>query len=195
MFSSTKQYVDLLCGLNITANQFLLCHLLYDDYQEDVVGARKKVSITYLYRYLKDSKRVWKRDEIDDLIERGYLIDNSRGKMSPDMLEVTEKFINQVYASLGRFKEFWDSYPKTMPAIQGGGHIKLKACDPDELQEVYDKIVKTNKLHNEILDLVKWADKNNQLNIGIEKFVKSRMWETLAELKERYSEDNMRVAR
>jgi len=196
MFNNTTLYVSVLCELDITANQFLLCHLLYQDTLEAAISPRNKKAVSNLFRYSEKKERQWTKFEIDDLVDRGYLIDkSSRGKRSADLLEVTDKFISMVYAPPRRFQELWEIYPKTMPSFDGGSsHVKLKVCDPDELEETYNKLVKTNKLHDHIIDLTKWAIRNHQLNIGIANFVKSRHWETLEELRLKYAEDNMRVA-
>ena len=197
MFNETNLYVEVLSELNLTANQFLLCHLLYDDFLEDTKGTRNKKAISALFKYAAEKHRAWKTEELDDLIEKGFLVNrNPPNKKDPDLLEVTEKFINLVYGTKRRFYEIWEIYPKIIPSFgTAGDYIKLKVCDPEELEEIYNKVVKTNKLHDHVMDILKWAIRNNQINVSIVNFVRSRHWETLEELQKIYKEDNMQIAR
>lgn len=197
MFDRTDQYVQTLVSLGITANQFLLCHLLYEDQEEEINAPQRKRAVANIYKYGQKNK--WVRREIEDLLSKGYLVDNnshkSWDKKDPALFSVTPLFVSKVYTSLDKFWEIWEIYPKTIPSFDGRGSIKLKMCDPEELEEKYNAIVKTKSLHKEIKELVLWAIDNNQMNMGIEKFIKSRGWSTLRELKEQYNDDNMRVAR
>lgn len=197
MFYNPNHFVEVLCELNITANQFLLCHLLYWDNREEFRSSTHKKSLASLYKYASSKTRRWKTTEVDDLIEKGYLKElNTSGPRSADMMEVDPSFITKVYASYPQFEEFWDLYPKVMASFDGSrGSIKLKMCDKDELEKSYLRLVTTKKLHNNIMELLKWGINNHQINMGIEKFVKSRQWETLEDLQAEYADDNMRIAR
>ena len=201
MFNNVNLYVQTLISLDITANQFLLCHLLYTDQKENgkyvTPGLKSTSPIANLYKYCNSNHRKWTKEEIEDLIDKEYLINNNReDRLDADLLDVTDKFKHRVYASVNRFEELWEVYPAVVKSFDNSKQgVKLKVCDPDEMQDLYNRIVKTNKLHKHIIFLVEWAKKNNQLNVSLANFIKSRHWETLEELYKEYGSDNMRVAR
>lgn len=200
MFVDINEYVNLLNRLKITANQFLLCYLLLTDQKlEDETGKlayiKKGTGMANLYKYATQNS-TWSKLEIEDLVTKGYLLDkNNTDKHYPDYLIVTEKFINQVFKRSNAFQEFWEAYPSFVPNFNhpNGPKVKLKITDPDELEKLYNSKVRSLAEHDMVLEVVHWARDNNQLNISIENFVKSRHWLDLHKEMQRYGNvTNMR---
>lgn len=201
MFVDINEYVDCLNRLKITSNQFLLCYLLFTDQKVETshnkyAYVKKGTGMANLYKYASQNKP-WTVDEITDLIDKDILIDrNVDNKIYPDYLYISDKFVKEVFIRETAFKEFWENYPALVPNFNhpNGPKIKLKICDPDELKELYLKKVKTKVEHEMVMRVLFWAKENNQLNIGIENFVKSSHWRDLNTEMERYNNTtNMRV--
>lgn len=192
MLQNVDSYIATLEKLKISANQYLLCYLLYTD--EKIKSGDKYIysktkPIANIYRYASNVKP-WTDAEMKDLIEKGYLIDKNRtSETSPDFLEVTPKFIDEVFCGETHFEEFWREYPAFVANFNSpnGPKIKLKVTDPMELEQLYVKIVKTKSEHIRVMSIMKWARDNNQLNMNIKNFVVSRIWNDLEAEKERYT--------
>lgn len=108
MFSDFDEFVGFLCHHEITAEQFTLCYALHHDktreerwnfdrqaYEE---SGDKKANV---YRYAQDVQG-WSYEDIDTLVERGFLIDNNqrspKRESYPSKFQVTSSFANAVSA-------------------------------------------------------------------------------------------------
>lgn len=193
MLQHIDSYISTLEELQITANQYLLCFLLYTDKKvqdgEKLTYVSKGSAIANLWRYATRIKP-WSDEEILDLVDKGYLTNkNKTREISPDLLEITPKFTENVFCGETQFQEFWREYPAFVPNFNNpnGPKIKLKVTDPMELEQLYVKIVKTKSEHIRVMSIMKWARDNNQLNMNIKNFVVSRVWNDLEVEKQRYT--------
>lgn len=173
--------VDFLVEHEMNLEQYALCYFLYEDDKQIVNGKRvypeNGPAIANIYKYFHHVRK-WKTADIEDLIERGYL--NSSGdKLSPDLLEVTDKFKQAVFSFKGKFEQLFEIYPAYLEINPGKPKATLKACNRDKLGNYYDKIVRTKKKHKHILEITKWAKEKNMLKMALEKYVRSKYWETL----------------
>lgn len=186
MFVDVDEYVEVMSDLGISANQFLLCYLLHADQRVDGKLVPKGANMSNFYKYTSKACK-WTQSEVDDLIAKGYVIDRGRpsDKTHPDYLIVTDEFVNKVFITRNKFKEFWDAYPFIVPNFNNprGPAIKLKTGDMEELADLYTRKVKTQALHNKILELLEWGIENNHVNMSMERFIKSQLWETLEYLR------------
>jgi hypothetical protein len=193
MFEEITKHIKIMSELKIDVHQYLLCYLLHIDRDD------KKAGLPNVYRY--STIRQWKKNEVQDLVDKGILQVTSTGKtkLDADCMIVTEKFTNLVFASLNRFEQLMSIYPKTLPAFDGSSNRwKTMACDIDALEEQYNKIVKTQALHTKIIELTQWAVDNNQINTNFDNYVRGRQWLAIEELKDKYTVstgNNMHVAK
>lgn len=188
MFEDASKLVDICVKLEITANQFLLCYLLYTDEKVDGIYPSKGRPIANLYKYSSNEESKWTREEVEDLVEKGYLTHKTNRQTSsiyPDDLEVQDSFIENVMASQSRFEQLNAIYP--FVEEMNGIHFQLKVCDLDKVEERYNKVVRTKSLHSHILDLVRWAKDHGGVNMKLENFVASRGWQTLQERRKNHS--------
>ncbi len=205
MFLDVDQYVHTLCEMNMTANQFLLCYLLYTDEKIDGKFVRKTTKenrMANLYKYASSNKAkiAWTKEEVQDLVDKGYVIDPNytANKTYPDHLLISEKFTEKIFIRENKFEEFWDAYPYLVPNFTNprGPHIKLKVCDYDEVKELYLKRVKTKVQHKQILEVLEWAVENEKLNVNIKNFVASKQWNAFEqEMEQDQSSINTHAAR
>lgn len=190
MFLDVNKYVHTLCTMNITANQYLLCYLLYTDQKKEGKFIRKGSEIANLYKYASANKGkiAWTKEEVRDLVDKGFLIDPAYTDKStyPDHLIVTEKFTENLFIRANKFEEFWEAYPFIVPNFTNprGPSIKLKVCDKDDVKKLYLRKVKTIAQHKEILDILEWAVENEKLNVNIKNFIASEQWKAFKQERE-----------
>lgn len=203
MIININTYVNTLKELKITANQFLLCYLLLTDQKVETTQGMKYVprgnGIANLYKYASTVKN-WTREEIDDLVIKGYMIDTNTyidGKIYPDYFEVTNKFKNIVFMNVSDFDEFWNTYPAFVANFTNpnGPKIKLKIVDPTELEKEYQRRIKTKAEHKQLMEVLHWAIKNQQINMRIDNFILSGVWRDMYEEMQKYeSNSNFNLA-
>lgn len=200
MFISIDKYVDTLYRLNISANQFLLCYLLYVDEKVDGKYIQKGKGLANLYKYSSKKDIKWSKEEVKNLVDKGFLEDPHYNKdlTYPDHLVVTDKFVSAIFAAKSRFDQFNEVYPNLIDNFNNpnGPMIKLKVCDIDEMETLYNRKVKTKMLHEEILEIVEWAKENKQLNTSMENFIRGNLWLTYKEEMSKFNHQmNMRAAK
>ena len=187
MFTNLDRYVKILEELNITANQFLLCYLLFaDEKNEKGEYPKKGKAIANLYRYAGSTP--WTKEEIRDLEEKGYVTDPyaDKNKTNPDLLDLTDKFKEFVLIQGSHFDELYKTFPTLIDNFRNpnGPKIKLKVCDKYELKKLYKKRVRSKVKHKRVMEILKWAIENDEINFNFENFIKGEMWEDLEEVKE-----------
>jgi hypothetical protein len=159
----------------MTPNQFMFCYMKHTYH----IGGEK-----LLKRYFENVKR-FQGEEIKDLIKRGYVEDfNEPGKDFMDSYLITPKFVKAVFIDTDEAgEELWNTYPAYL--MINSVRVAARSCDKEEIIERYAKIIKNNiKKHKEIIELLKKAIKRGEINMGIEKWVKSEQWEILKGVKE-----------
>lgn len=202
MFTNLDRYVHVLTELKISANQFLLCYLLYTD-QTDIEGkyVKKGSGMANVYKY---STRAipWSPEEVEDLVEKGYLEDTNtaKDKTHPDYLEVTDKFRKFVFIEESHFDELNRLFPNRIDNFNNpnGPRIKLKVCDLAKMKELYLKKVKSKVKHRKIMEVLEWAIENDEINFNFENFIRGELWNTLFEARDEGKErldNNMTVAK
>lgn len=199
MFDNSEQFITIMSKYKITANQFLLCYLLYTD--EKVKGrfpvkdAEKPMANLYKYSF----STPWTHREIEDLMQKGLLINKSRintqtGKqeMDADMMQLSSSFTAEIFASWDAFDQLVELYPNFLE-LSNGVKFKTKACDLEKLEEYYKKTVKSKAAHERIIELTLWGKNHKQLDTNFENYVKGRGWLALQELEKIYGNaiDNM----
>lgn len=192
MIDNVNQYVNFLIKYNITQEQFLLCYLLYTDSVGELPDGRRKYlakdskgrPIIKMYEYINHIKKVkgkqpWTSEDVKHLEKVGFIKAPANNKLSPDMLILTDKFINNIFSSDDDFEKFWDEYPSFIPNFnnpQAGRKVKLKAVDPDELKKRFKKIIDTKNKFNFMMKNLQWAKKSDNVTMNIKNYLVSRQW-------------------
>jgi len=175
IFVETEQFVDFLVQHQLTPNQFMFCYL------------KASFDMKNFKRYM-DKVGKFKREEISDLIERGYIEDfnefgpNGARKVFIDSYLVTPKFTKNLYIETEQAgRELWELFPDYFTI--NGSRVNAKSCDQDAIIKLYCKYIKNGvKLHKEVLSLLKQAVDRGEIKMGIEKWVSSKQWEILKRL-------------
>jgi hypothetical protein len=181
---------DFLVKHKMSIEQYMLCYILHMDKQSIKNGERQERKsgspVAIIYKYTENVAPISPRG-MKDLIDRGYL-EKTGSKLVPDMLEVTNKFKQEVFNHWTNFQQLFDIYPDRISFGPGKHSASLKSLDrpQEEVAESYTKVVRTNKKHKEVLKIVQWAKEKNLIRKGIQKFIYSRDWDIL---KEKYEVD------
>jgi hypothetical protein len=165
MFIELEGYLEYLVKHKITPNQFLF---LYLRAHRDVATAD----------YYIQNVKAWKREEIQDLVKRGYIDDvNSPGEEYVHAYFATNKFTQEMWISLDEAgDELWETYPPFF--FIDGKRCAARTCDKELHAKIYLKRIKNNRAkHEKIIELLKKLKKENRIQMGIEKFIVSEQWE------------------
>lgn len=190
MLEDVKHYTNLLVKMKMTPTQFYLCWLLYWDHNEFKGGKRRNPEEEHIfangYRYMKKVKG-FTLNEIQDLIDREYVTISSGSKLAVDKLEITDKFVRNVFTTKDMAEQFFEEYPSWIRNFDHPSKpdINLKVCDHDAIKALYRKYVLTKKRHEEVMQILDWAKRNDKIRFSIANFVKAKMWDQFEELIEK----------
>lgn len=179
MITSIREFVDLLCKLKISPNQFLICMLIHE----------RDMAATIKY-YEENQVNRFSHKDIDELLERGLLLRITKDEKhyNLDQFIVTDLFSREfLIDNDDAGEEFWNAYPSWIH--MNNKKVSAKSCDKDDLIEKYAKKIKGSvKRHRDIMAVLeKYAEENNgQATMGIDKFVGSEQWTIL---KQAYEEN------
>lgn len=174
----------------MTPSQFILCWILYLDNQE-YQGERlpeEGKAIANIYRYIELVGK-WHYDEIDDLVERGYLSgqEDADGYFWPDKMQVTEKFSDAVFASIEDFEKFVNAYPSFVENFNDPrqGDIPLKAVDMEKVESIFNQKVRTKAEFERLMKALKWGKENDEVKMNILNYISGEIWKAhLKKMKE-----------
>jgi len=196
---SPTEMVDIMVRFDITAKQFLLLLILETDKLEGrgQIEGTKVSAIANVYRLAEREK--WSFEEIDDLVAKGLIVDHTptgpaaERSSYPDCYQVSDLFIGSVMTQMTNFEEFWSLYPGFCDNFQDfrGPKVPLKAVDYEEVEKLYMKYVHTKAKHTVVMKVLQWAIDTSQVNMSIQKYVSSRMWDQHAQLRRQEVSDPM----
>lgn len=175
--------------LKITPNQFNFCYLMYiKDW-----SALKEFSRTdYIDSTGNKKFLAIKQSEVNDLIERGFIVQLYDGEKTNNSYMVTEKFGKYLFTDEQEAgEELWNAYFDFF--IIGGVHQSAKTTDKDKLLDIYLRKIKRNKNKHKYvmqytLEYIKLVKEGKMNAMGIEKFVLGENWEIVRKILEKTGE-------
>lgn len=155
-------YVSFLVEHKLTQSQYLLLHLVYKQ-RPDLIKAYKDSfpsgDSTMIGEYLTK-----------DLYTKGFLEVKPNGTTV-----VTTKFLDIFINKHTATDEIFALYPTHWN--NAGVYIPLSAMDRNVFANLYDKAIQSSIIeHLEVVADIKYAIEKELLNIGIDKFIKSKYW-------------------
>lgn len=175
-----NETLTFLCERKLTFSQFVICLLVYKKDYASIIKYSNEIG--YIGdTYIKSSKGYIK--ELDDLIERGYLLyhgakDKKDYELDDFILSpsFTDGFLVDIEDVC---KELWDAYPKHL-LIQGN-LVNAKVADYDEFSIKYLKTINNRiKKHKEVMEKLKiMLNITPYAPMSIMNFVGSRHWENI----------------
>lgn len=164
MLNSPSEFVKTLALKKVTADQFLFLYLTHTN------------DFGSLYRYVNEVRK-FTPEEIEDLENRGYVINLGNNGTFADNFMVTDKFLEGILLPDINVaaQEFWDRYPSF--AMFNGKRAALKSCDKEAVFKLYASKVKYQQAeHIRILDALDYAIRNDLAQMGIVKWIASEQW-------------------
>lgn len=170
-----KKFTKQLIRKNLSPNQFYVCTMLYQK------------NIKELFDYIESNGDFDKR-EIDDLIEKGYIITTLEGVYNPKNLVVTPLFDDVVILEEEMMQQFYDEYPPFIHIVNAvqNSLIPAKTQSSDSLVHSYMKAIRYNpETHEKVMQSLRIlkAKNNNKAPCNIVKFIDTRAWEAYLTLK------------
>lgn len=174
MFVNTSRYVDFLVEHDISADQFILMWLIYRNDMHSILRYNEKGP-------------GFRPSDVRRMIERGWLIDLNEGDEKMIIVEgvykllITESFRELILIDSDEaLDDLWKLYP---PFIDlDGKRVPAKSVDKDRLAADYGRIIQNDVYqHRYVKRMLEEAVKAGMISMGIEKWVKSRQWETVAQ--------------
>lgn len=156
------KYVKFLTTYEITEKQFLALLLAYSK-RQDLIGLYK--------RTFTKGKDLLTVEDKGVLLNKGLIeIDKASG-----LTVLSKKFLDIFIDKDVATEEIYELYPTTMPFQ--GVEIPLKGMDRSVFATLYQNAIHGSvEEHEEVKLDIQYAITHNLLNIGIEKFIKSRYW-------------------
>lgn len=174
-----EETLDFICRKNLTIGQFAICLMIY---HKDVTGIIKYFNeIGYLGDSLITKKTGEKVTEIDDLLERGFLLNHGLDRSNEYALDnfvVTEQFTKGFLIGTEEVaQELWEAYPKFI--LINNEEKPTKVCDFEDVEEKYLKTIQCNiKKHQSIMRKLETYKKTNKYApCNLMNFIASRYWE------------------
>lgn len=155
------RYVNFLIDNQITERQFLGMYLAYT----------KRRDLSELYKKkITGGMKIIPKNEIPELIKKGFLKIDEGGNAV-----LTDKFKNIFVDKHIATEEVYLAYPTFF--YSQGVQIPLSAMDRNVFANLYEvAIMGSLDEHKEILLDIEYGKSKGLLNIGIEKFLKSKYW-------------------
>jgi hypothetical protein len=151
----------------------------------DLMNFRPSERFTDLLVTLKDAWLPAGHYQSARPVEEQKILMELRGRLGkPKTADRTVAPVNNALETLEAFDELFQAYPAHI-SVQGE-LVSGRSSDYDTMAAKYAEVLarKGTPPHEEILDLVLWAKANNRITMGLQKFIASREWLGLAELRD-----------
>lgn len=173
------EFMKTLSKFGITANQFLLLYLTmihrFDLLYEYIQNIRKSNTILANdYGGIPDY-------EINNLLDRGFLIDLGGDRTYADNYIVTDKF-SKFFKTIDNNDalDFWNEYPERISNETTSW--RGRNMNKDAFLIYYNNLIGHDKvLHDKIIKTLKYEKKKGLLKEGMQKWLERRPWESFNE--------------
>ncbi len=171
--------------LRVYANTMKFTDTIFKTYQTSKAYAKEIGNTKMVRDYNKANKEMVSivADQIDDLIEREVILNfNKPGERNTEDFEIKPRYAKLFsIAVMGMPAQLHDEYPHFIHG-EGGKKYPAKSCSEAEIAAEYLKnIGNSEEEHLQVLEDVKWAKVNNQIVMGLVKFVQSKNWLAIRE--------------
>lgn len=182
MLYTVREDLNLCVDLKLTPRQLMFIKMLVKDPSMDE-GQWRKASYAMALQFQQEVGGLTDK-ELDDLIDRKIILDyNSPGDHYYDSYEIEPKFAHKftlkVYPLVS---QLCDEYPYIIK-IEGGEFVGRNVTEAEISVEYMRAINKNPEEHSRVLDDLRWAKKNNALAMGLKKFVGTKYWNAIREIR------------
>ena len=179
MLYTVKEDLELCRDYKLSPMQLMFIKTLVNDPSlSEGEQAKEKNSLGLKFQtiFSKMNKSIL-ASELSDLISRDIIIDHNHGDVVYfDLYELSGKWRNKLRLAIYPMpQELWDKYPLT-GKINNSEYV-ARNISPEDLAKMYLKAIdKDPEEHKKVLDDLDWAIKNDELKVGLKKFVEIKYW-------------------
>lgn len=181
LINSAKEIQRVASLTNLTPNQVCFCAMLLVKQKEGI----KSATFHDMLRYMSNQNSLTVED-IEVCKEKGYVLEISNEEELvgvPTNYIISDKFEKKSNIKLYDyfFDELYAAYPIHLSNKINGNYVLAKSVsNADDLAKEYDRKIDSNlQNHVKILKLVKEANEKKLISVGLEKFIKNKLWESL----------------
>ena len=170
----------------VYANNLRFQDIIFNTYKTGHKYAKEigNTKLARTYAKLNNEMRDIVIEQIDDLIEREIIVDhNPKGEKKHENYEINPRYVPKFsIAVMGMPSQLHDAYPHHF----GEKKFPAKSCSEQEIAVDYLRnIGNSEEEHLRVLEDVRWAKENNQITMGLVKFVQSKNWMAIREQREK----------
>ena len=175
--------LNLLITYNITAEELLVVYLTF-------LARDEEGHPEYFSKWFSNGGSIRLRPIFESLKEKGIILkDYNPDTYDPNDIRFNKNFLKSWLKNSGEMgQELFDAYPAFLESPGKWYPLKNIAKKYDTLDQfffAYSSAIKHNpEKHKEVMELLEWGKKNNQINYGITEFVISHKWEELKYLRD-----------
>ena len=185
--------LNLLITYNITAEELLVVYLTF-------LARDEEGHPEYFSKWFSNGGSSRLRSIFESLKEKGIILkDYNPDTYDPNDIRFNKNFLKSWVKNSGEMgQELFDAYP---PFLETPGkwyplkNIAKKFDTLDQFFFAYSSAIKHNpEKHKEVMELLEWGKKNNQITYSIVEFVVSHKWEELKYLKDNGIQDDIAIS-
>ena len=185
--------LNLLITYNITAEELLVVYLTF-------LARDEEGHPEYFSKWFSNGGSTRLRSIFESLKEKGIILkDYNPDTYDPNDIRFNKNFLKSWVKNSGEMgQELFEAYP---PFLETPGkwyplkNIAKKFDTLDQFFFAYSSAIKHNpEKHKEVMELLEWGKKNNQINYGIIEFVISHKWEELKYLRDNGIQDDIAIS-
>lgn len=183
MLYTVKEDLDLCIEFKLNPAQLMFVKMLVPDFSVEQ-AERRKNNYALALKYQNELKGL-SPDNLSDLIARDIILDhNDYGRNLYDYYEINPKFYHKFALKIYPIvNELHDAYPAIFTNAAGREFI-AKNCSVKEISVDYLRAINKDPAeHALVMEDLKWAKENKAINIGLKKFVQTKYWLAIRELK------------
>jgi hypothetical protein len=182
MLYTVKEDLDLVRDLKVTPRQLMFIKMLVKDH---TVASDEWRRLSYAMSLEFQDLTPLSTEELIDLIARDIVIDLNKigGPIFYDCYEINPKFLRKFTLKVtGLPTHLCDTYPRFFE--MNGSKFNAQDAGAEEIARTYlNHINKDEEEHERIIDDIEWAKENEFIKMGIKKFVNTRNWLSIRELR------------
>lgn len=174
-----QDFMEFLFEHELSMRQFMICFLLSSENpnEREYLGVPdQNNAIQNVYKYI-DQHGKWKRSDIDELKEKGFLEEYESKSKLGDSFEVTDKFMDLVFEKAEDkdqdFEEFWDRFPAFYRGEQQS--FPLRSANKDEVRKQYKDVLRDNE-HRKVLACLEVAKAQDEVRNKITNWLEGEYW-------------------
>ena len=187
MLFDIEKDLELMKVLKLTTRQLAFVKILIPDQS---LNERESSRRVYKNALMYQDLCPLSTEELIDLVSREVIIDHNKigGEIYYDNYEINPKYLKDfVLRVIGYPSDLISHYPKWVSFKDGTKFNGVDGSDVEIAKDYIRAIGNSKEEHERVLDDLSWAIRNDEINCGVVKFVKTKRWLAFRELRNNLS--------